>query len=73
MPTDLETFKCLLSKTNASIRVSSPGDEDHDFGAEIVSKQCQFRVRVFPGYRCHFEAEFDASGNILNIGQWDEM
>jgi hypothetical protein len=30
-------------------------------------------VRVLPGYRAHFEAEFDGQGKLLSIGQWEEL
>lgn len=30
-------------------------------------------VRVLPGYRAHFEAEFDEMGNAVSVGQWESM
>lgn len=75
--TDLQQLEALLAKakgTNWSTEIA--GDESFEFargGGTIASKNCHTRVHVMPGYRCHFEAEFDAAGNILNIGQWDEI
>lgn len=62
--TDLEQFLALLDKADAghSIRRNNL----HTKGATKL-------VEVLPGYRAHFEAEFDDAGNIVSIGQWDEM
>lgn len=62
--TDLDQFLTLLRKslTNHDIRT-------HDFH----SKGAKTLVEVLPGYRAHFEAEFDDADNIISIGQWDEI
>lgn len=73
---DLTDLEALLKKANADYGIVTPADDDFKHAeAErtIADKNCQLRVQVMPGYRCHFEAEFDAQGNILNIGQWDEL
>ncbi len=67
---DLEQLETMLKKAGAHCRKVTP--EDHDFNKRTHSL-CQTRLLGWPGYQAHFEAEFDASGNILNIGQWDDM
>ncbi len=62
--TDLQQFLILLQKADAGHDIRT-----HDFhtrGAKTL-------VEVLPGYRAHFEAEFDDADNIVSIGQWDEM
>jgi len=72
--TDLETLKALLDKcprtnyelSNRPISENTPfADEQHNNGHQVL--------RVLPGYRAHFEAVFDKDGNILSIGQWEDM
>ncbi len=47
---------------------------DHFDGAEWVPQSRADKVlRVNPGSRAHFEAEFDGQGNILSIGQWESL
>lgn len=73
---DLDIFKALLDKTDSSYGVDKPGNDSFEFARDnrtLADPKCTIRVHVMPGYRCHFEAEFDDQGNILNIGQWDEM
>lgn len=62
--TDLQQFLALLQKSD-----TPHGVRTHDFHFPKTTKL----VQVWPGYRCHFEAEFDEDGNIVSIGQWDEM
>jgi hypothetical protein len=47
-------------------------DERYDDAAWRPQPRCRQVLRVNPGYRAHFEAEFDEHGNILSIGQWKE-
>jgi len=61
---DLDQFLALLRKSNT----------DHDMRThDLHSKGATTLVEVLPGYRAHFEAEFDNAGNIVSIGQWDEL
>jgi len=62
--TDLQQFLALLQKADAGHDIRT--HDLHTRGATTL-------VEVMPGYRCHFEAEFDADDNIVSIGQWDEM
>lgn len=62
--TDLEKFIELLKKAKAGYNV-----RQNDFYTRDTVKL----VEVMPGYRCHFEAEFDSDDNIISIGQWDEL
>ena len=62
--TDLQQFLALLKKAKA----------DHDIRTtDLHTQRATKLVEVLPGYRAHFEAEFDAEDNIVSIGQWDEM
>jgi len=62
--TDLQQFLMLLQKSNTSHDIRT-----HD----LYTKRAKTLVEVMPGYRAHFEAEFDDNDNIVSIGQWDEM
>lgn len=62
--TDLEHFLALLKKADTGYDIRT--NDLHTRGATKL-------VEVMPGYRCHFEAEFDADDNIVSVGQWDEM
>ena len=62
--TDLDQFLALINKTRSSYATRT--QNLHTAGATIL-------VEVMPGYRCHFEAEFDDDDNIVSMGQWDEM
>jgi len=62
--TDLDQFLALLRKSNTGHDIRT-----HDLHTPRATKL----VEVLPGYRAHFEAEFDDAGNIVSIGQWDEM
>lgn len=61
---DLDQFLALLKKADAGYDIRT--NDLHTVGATKL-------VEVMPGYRCHFEAEFDTADNIVSIGQWDEM
>jgi hypothetical protein len=65
--TDLEMFKKLLKKADASFSSEKPERE------EYITRSTATIIRVMPGYRAHFEACFDKKGNIENIGQWEDM
>ncbi len=62
--TDLDQFLALLRKADADYDLRT-----HD----LHTKEATMLIEVMPGYRAHFEAEFDDDGNIVSIGQWDEM
>ncbi len=64
--TDLDQFRTFLQKTNTP----------HDFRTHDLHSKAEgatVLIEVLRGYRAHFEAEFDNDGNIISIGQWDEM
>ena len=71
--TDLETLIALLDKcpqthyelSNRQINESTPFRDEQHPGPQVL--------RVLQGYRAHFEATFDEHGNILSIGQWEDM
>lgn len=65
--TDLDQLKTLLDKAKSEWDLTP---EPLNCGGHPKATQI---LRVLPGYRAHFEAEFDAQGNILTIGQWEEM
>lgn len=74
MATDLEAFQALLYKARTSFdmvpRSAVAGDDNRGW---TPSPACTSVIRVMPGYRAHFEAAFDKDGNILSIGQWEEL
>ncbi len=64
--TDLDQFLALLRKVY--------GLRGYDIRThDLHTKRATMLVEVLPGYRAHFEAEFDDTGNIVSIGQWDEL
>ena len=72
---DRDVFVALLSKIpDASYEELTKG-VDPEFGkyGEIADARCAIRISVNPGYRAHFEVEFDSAGTILNMGSWDEL
>lgn len=71
--TDLETLTALLDKCPRTHYELSrrPINEVVDFVDE--KHDAQQVLRVLPGYRAHFEATFDKDGNILSIGQWEDL
>lgn len=73
--TDLEMLRALLKKTKAGFEELTRDEHIQNYeGVEWTpSKRAATVVRVLPGYRAHFEADFDAKGNILSIGQWESM
>lgn len=73
--TDLETFCRLAKKAGASFEEVSRAVYIGAYeGLEWTpSPRATVVVRVNPGYRCHFEADFDAEGNILSLGQWETL
>jgi hypothetical protein len=72
---DKDIFISLLTKIPDCQWNESVKGIDPEFGdcCEIADTKCAIRISVLPGYRCHFEAEFDAAGNVLNMGQWDDL
>lgn len=76
--TDLQVLQSLVAKcrgatTDLLVRGMRPF-KDHFDGAEWVPQLRTDKVlRVNPGARSHFEAEFDEQGNILSIGQWESL
>lgn len=65
---DLDTLKAMLDKTSTGYEATTD-----PLNVDTGERLAHFRLRVLPGYRAHFEAEFDAAGNLLNIGQWEDL
>ena len=61
---DLDQFLALVKKADSDYFIRT---------TDLHTKRATKLVEVSPGYRCHFEAEFDGDDNIVSIGQWDEM
>lgn len=66
-------LQALLRKGGSHFVVLTRAEASQDFRGWLPSAVCTHVVRVLPGYRAHFEAEFDKDGNILSIGQWEEL
>ena len=62
--TDLEQFLALIKKAGQGHVIRTDDLMDH---------RATKLIHVAPGYRCHFQAEFDDDDNIVSIGQWDEL
>lgn len=74
--TDLQTFTTMLTRRGVSHQqltrveyVAAAGD----WSGWVPEPHCLTVVRVHPGYRCHFEASFGLAGELISMGQWEEM
>lgn len=65
--TDLEVFVNMLKKANVSVDVSDKPFDDFSI------KDGVSYVRIEHGYQCHCEAVFDKDGNMLMLGQYEDM
>jgi len=68
-------FRALLNKAKAGFEEMTRAEHVQNYeGVDWTpNRRAATVVRVLPGYRAHFEADFDAKGNILSIGQWESM
>ncbi len=76
--TDLQTLQTLVAKCQgATAELLTRGTmryrEHFDDSEWTPSLRTMHVLRVNPGYRAHFEAEFDDNGSILSIGQWESL
>ena len=65
--TELEQFLAMLKRAEIDADVSD--DALNNGGCYETATV----VRVNHGYQAHFEAEFDKNGNLLTMGQWEDM
>ena len=77
---DLVNFTSMLDKANVEYNKYEGPDEWNEDGtldswvfAEEFDSRIATIVIVMPGYRCHYEAAFDAEGNLVETGQFGDM
>jgi hypothetical protein len=72
----VDTFRLMLKSADISHEVLSRAEyieKAGDWSGWVPEPHCATVVRVHPGYRCHFEASFGLTGELLSMGQWEEM
>jgi hypothetical protein len=75
---ELTKFKAMLDRVHRHYDVYTSAAEWDEDGmlndwTEHLEPSTATIIVVMPGYRCHFEASFDAKGNLLEIGQFGNM
>lgn len=67
---NLETLKKIFTDAKVPFTILPKDDEWLQFEPDPSTEHV---MRVMPGYRCHFEVEFNIDGKLLNAGQFEDM
>lgn len=70
---DLDNFKAMLKRSKTDFEEFRQRDEWILKGHDWASKSAATVIAVMPGYRAHYEAAFDANGDMLESGQFAEL
>lgn len=77
-PFEIIVFKSGIWRLRAIVD-GGKVDDHGEYGEQVEfcewdpSSTARIVLRVSPGDRCHFEAEFDNAGDLISIGQFEDM
>ena len=75
---ELDTFKAMLDRAEVDYNeLTSPAEWEEDgtltSWLEDIEPETATIIVVMPGYRCHYEANFDAEGKLISTGQFGDL
>ena len=75
---ELDNFKAMLDRAEVDyVELVNSAEWEDDSSLtnwlEDLEPETATIIIVIPGYRCHYEANFDANGNLISTGQFGDL
>lgn len=75
---ELDNFKAMLDRAEVDyVELISPAEWEDDASLaawlDDLEPETATIIIVMPGYRCHYEANFNANGNLISTGQFGDL
>jgi len=75
---ELDNFKSMLDRAEVDYaELTSPAEWEDDGSLSdwmnSLEPETATIIIVMPGYRCHYEANFDVEGKLLSTGQFGDL